>query len=113
MPFYDNGNFTESVTKTMLITQYESRQSYPDEVTQRYINISCAILEQAVDDWKYLQLYGLDSAEYLAAKIRRDELLNFFYGEWFETLLEYALPGIDPDDVRVTLKIGKYARKEQ
>ncbi len=112
MPFYDNDNFTYAVNRSVLITQYESRESYPDEVTQRYINISCAILEQAIDDWKYLQHYSIDAAEYLAAKIRKDELLNFFYGTWFETLLEFALPGIDPDDVRATLKIGKYARKE-
>ena len=81
------------------------KRADPDNETQIYIDIASAIIQQAVEDWKYLQAAGEEKTRYLSQPIDRGELLNFFYSEWFEFLLSYALPGYTAEDIRAALKI--------
>ena len=77
----------------------------PDNETQVFIDIASAIIQQAVEDWQYLEYGKIDKAKYLSQPVRYDELLNFFNSDWFEFLLSYALPGYTADDIRTALKI--------
>ena len=105
-----NSTTTEFVKPKDLYQTYQTKRIDPDDETQKYINFACGIIQQAVEDWQYLQYGEIDKAIYLTAVIRYDELLNFFHSEWFEYLLSFALPDVTPDDVRTALKIKN--RKE-
>ena len=100
-----NTTTTEFVHPKDLYQNFQTKRVDPDNETKKYINLACGIIQQAVEDWQYLQFGQLDKATYLTAVIRYDEILNFFHSEWFEFLLSYALPDVTPDDVRTALKI--------
>lgn len=85
--------------------KFAIKRADPDDETQIYVNIASAIIQQAVEDWRYLQESGEDKTRYLSQPIDRGELLNFFYSDWFEFLLSYALPGYTPEDIRAALQI--------
>lgn len=85
----------------------------PDLETQKIIDLVCGIIEQAVEDWKYLQKYHIDSTRYLAMMIYRAELIDFFNSKLFEEYLEYVLPELTPADIKVALKIPNLKGKER
>ena len=85
--------------------KFAIKRADPDDETQIYVNIASAIIQQAVEDWRYLQESGEDKTRYLSQLIDRGELLNFFYSDWFEFLLSYALPQFTPEDIFTALKI--------
>lgn len=96
----------DAISKTSVRQYFDSAiRNEPDEVTQVYINIACAILQQAVEDWRYLECGDVHKAIYLTNVIYYDELLNFFHSPWFEELLSYALPEYTPEDILPKLKI--------
>ena len=86
-------NPIKGLKKEQFQEKFISKRTDPDNETQVFIDIASAIIQQAVEDWKYLQNSGLEKTTYLSQPIRYDELLNFFHSEWFEFLLSYALPG--------------------
>ena len=109
MNVFGNNSQRDPLTKSSIIAQFNNRpQAEPDVVTQRYINLACAIIEEAVDDWRWLDKWDADTGIFLGSWIKRHEIMNFFYGGWFETLLSFALPDIEADEVRYALKVGKY-----
>ena len=102
----------EPITKTSLQNQFNSRgRRTPDPVTQSYIDIACAIIEQAIDDMRWLERYGADSGIFLGGWVKRGEVLNFFYSKWFEELCSYALPEFSAEEVLYALKIGKFNKE--
>ena len=102
----------EPINKTTLTNQFNGRcRPTPDPVTQTYIDIVCAIIEQAIDDIRWLEKWNADSGIYLGGWIKRGELLNFFYGSWFEELCSYALPDYTADEIRYALKVGKFNKE--
>ena len=84
---------------------YQTKRIDPDDDTQKAINIACGIIQQAVEDWQYLQYGQIEDARYLTQKIRYDELINFFRSPWFEFLLSYALPDYTIEDILTALKV--------
>jgi len=106
---FGNSSCNDPVTKTRIIGHFlNENHTDPDEVTQRYINLACAIIEQGVDDWKWLSKFDADTGIFLGSWIKKHEIMNFFYSPWFETLLDYALPDIEANEVRYALKVGQY-----
>ena len=103
----------ETINRTYLAERYSHHQPAPDEVTQRYIDIACAFIEQAVEDWKYLKTKGVGATLYLTQMIYRAELVDFFNSPLFEMYLQYALPNLEPADVRTALGIPKLNGKEK
>lgn len=102
----------EPVNKTMITTHFNSRgRQAPDPVTQTYIDLACAIIEQAIDDMRWIEKYDVDAGIYLGTWIKRGEVLNFFYGSWFEELCSYALPDYTADEIRYALKVGKFNKE--
>lgn len=80
---------------------------YPSLIDEKYHDLACAILEQAVLDWKSLDCgklgYCLGSNSH--AFLYRAEVESFFQGKLFGFLLEYALPGYSPSFIRKALHI--------
>lgn len=102
----------EPVNKTTLTTHFNSRsRPAPDPVTQTYINLICGLLEQAIDDLRWIEKWDVDSGIYLGTWIKRGEILNFFYSDWFEELCSYALPDFTADEIRYALKVGKFNKE--
>ncbi len=79
------------------------------------VDLACAIIEQAVIDWKDLE-YGklkrvLGKPDY--AFVYSEEVRIFFQSKWFEHLLSFALPHHSPQQVRKALKIPEPRRKRK
>lgn len=113
MRIFDNAKFLTRVNSETLMDQYDQRAIAPDEQTQRYIDIACAIIQQTIDDWKYLVAADVDYTKYLGQWIYRIELKEFFFSEWFESLLDIALPNVTAEDVRLALKISEITDEER
>ena len=104
----------DPVNKTMLVEQFNSRgRPEPDPVTQTYIDTACRIIEQAIDDLRWLEKYQADSGIYLGGWVKRWEIINFFYSKWFEELCSYALPDFTADEIRCALHIGKFNKERK
>ena len=83
------------------------------EEEQFWLNLSCAVILQALEDWNFL-----DQGE--EVRLRLDcnmvytiEVENFFLGKWFEFLLSYTLPNIPADVVREKLNCTEGAVNER
>ena len=76
-------------------------------------DLMCAIIEQAVWDWRSLELGKLPFRVIRPGNdvVHRAPLENFFKSNWFERLLEQALPDIDPSVVRAQLHISEPERR--
>ena len=75
--------------------------------------MACAIIEQAVYDWMTLDYgkLGFAPARNGNSYIYRAEVEAFFKGKWFEYLMEFCLPSIDPSEVRRELRIAEPERR--
>lgn len=51
------------------------------------VKLASAICTRAVEDWKFLQYGALQSIPYYGDRIYRDEIIEFFFSEWFTRLL--------------------------
>ena len=67
-------------------------------------NLAEAIVERAVEDWKFLEYGLLDDIVFCGGRIFKSELLEFFFSEWFEQLLE-SFTERTPSNIRRYLKI--------
>lgn len=78
-----------------------------EQIDGRYADLAVAILANAVSDWQSLK-YGDVNARYRRKNrtefITRDEMLRFWYSEWFEFLLG-SVSTISPDEIREYLHV--------
>lgn len=79
------------------------------------VDMACAIIEQAVIDWKDLE-YGklkrvLGRPDYNF--VYSEEVKVFFQSAWFEHLLSFALPHHTPQQVRKALRIPEPRRRRR
>lgn len=73
-------------------------------VTERAIHeLICAVLQQAVDDWKALQYGEFRETMFCGDVIKRFELVQFFQSEDFDKMAGFC--GINPAAARKALKI--------
>lgn len=103
----------ESINRTYLNERYSHVKTAPDEVTQSYIDLICEIIVQAVEDWRYLKSKDTGATLYLTQMIYRAELVDFFNSKLFEEYLQFALPELEPADVRIALSIPKLNGREK
>ena len=104
-----------SVYNSRLLREKAEERSFPSLEAEKTHDLACAIIEQAVYDWIALD-YG--KLEYALARnvhslIYRAEVESFFKGAWFEYLLGFAIPDIEPTTVRRQLKIAEPERRVQ
>lgn len=99
--FKERNNFLKPVYN-------DGERSFPNLEAYHTHALACAIIEQAVWDWIALD-YGRRG--YCMAHsggnslVYRAEVESFFKGRWFEYLLSFALPQIEPRTVRKELRI--------
>lgn len=67
------------------------------QIDDPHRQLICAIIMQAVNDWKLNKYHAY----------YREELIEFFNGEWFELLSDAV--DLNPDATRKALKIPKCA----
>ena len=92
---------------------WNKQPAAPDEMTQRYIDIMCAVVVQAVDDMRRLFEKGKDCVRYDGGFIRADELYEFFHSDWFESILLLVLPDYSIEDVCNILEVEKLLTLEK
>lgn len=96
-----------------IVHKQGEERSFPSLEAEKSHDLCCAIIEQAVYDWmalKYGRL-GYALARNGNSLIYRAEVESFFKGKWFEYLLSFALPNVEPTTVRRQLKIDEPERR--
>ena len=71
-----------------------------------------AIVERAVEDWKFLEYGALEEIVFCGGRIFKSEILEFFFSEWFEHLLE-SFTEYTPQQIRRYLKIRNDMRPKK
>lgn len=109
-----NDGFRKRTARNKLTLHYEHdiERAFQSVEDARYHDLMCAIVEQAVWDWRSLDLGDKPFAVISPGHdiVYRAPLENFFKSEWFERLLEQALPEIEPQIVRKHLHIPEPKR---
>lgn len=109
-----NDGFRKHTARNKLTLHYEHdiERAFQSVEDARYHDLMCAIVEQAVWDWRSLDLGDKPFAVINPGHdiVYRAPLENFFKSEWFERLLEQALPEIEPQIVRKHLRIPEPKR---
>lgn len=109
-----NDGFRKRTARNKLTLHYEHdiERAFQSVEDARYHDLMCAIVEQAVWDWRSLDLGDKPFAVINPGHdiVYRAPLENFFKSEWFERLLEQALPEIEPQIVRKHLRIPEPKR---
>lgn len=95
--------------KMTLHYEHDIERAYQRVDDSHYHDLMCAIIEQAVWDWRWLKLGELPFAVINPGHdiVYRSPLENFFQSDWFERLLEQALPDVEPKTVRQVLHISE------
>lgn len=88
------------------------QRSFPSLEAEKTHDLACAIIEQAVYDWMTLEYgkLGFAPARNGNCLIYRAEVDAFFKSKWFEYLMGFCLPNLDPAEVRRHLKISEPER---
>jgi hypothetical protein len=111
----NNDGFRKHTAKNKLTLHYEHdiERSYQSPEDAHYHDLMCAILEQAVLDWRALDCGKRWTAVVYPGPevVQRATMESFFKSEWFERLLEQALPNIEPETVRKHLHIPEPERR--
>lgn len=109
-----NDGFRKRTARNKLTLHYEHdiERAFQSVEDARYHDLMCAIVEQAVWDWRSLDLGEKPFAVINPGHdiVYRAPLENFFKSEWFERLLEQALPEMEPQIVRKHLHIPEPQR---
>lgn len=109
-----NDGFRKRTARNKLTLHYEHdiERAFQSVEDARYHGLMCAIVEQAVWDWRSLDLGDKPFAVINPGHdiVYRAPLENFFKSEWFERLLEQALPEMEPQIVRKHLHIPEPKR---
>lgn len=93
-------------------THKSGERVFPSLEAEKLHDLCCGIIEQAVYDWITLDYgrLGYALARNGHSLIYRAEVESFFKGKWFEYLLGFALPEIEPTTVRRQLHITEPER---
>lgn len=93
-------------------THKSGERVFPSLEAEKLHDLCCGIIEQAVYDWITLDYgrLGYALARNGHSLIYRAEVESFFKGKWFEYLLGFALPEIEPTTVRRQLHIAEPER---
>lgn len=83
----------------------DGEQSFPNLEAYHTHALACAIIEQAVYDWVALDYGWWDRVPVRNYMVFAQEVREFFQSPWFEYLLSFALPDVEPETVRKRLKI--------
>lgn len=112
MPSNDGFRKHTARNKLTLHYEHEIERAFQSVEDAHYHDLMCAIVEQAVWDWRSLDLGDKPFAVINPGHdiVYRAPLENFFKSEWFERLLEQALPEIEPQIVRKHLHIPEPKR---
>lgn len=82
-------------------------RKFPSLEDEKAHDLACAIIEQAVYDWAALRYgklaYFVTSNDHFLVK--RSEVEAFFMSDWFEFLLAFAIPNLDPNECRRVLNV--------
>lgn len=109
-----NDGFRKHTARNKLTLHYEHdiERAFQSVEDAHYHDLMCAIVEQAVWDWRSLDLGDKPFAVINPGHdiVYRAPLENFFKSEWFERLLEQALPEMEPQIVRKHLHIPEPKR---
>lgn len=109
-----NDGFRKRTARNKLTIHYEHdiERAFQSVEDAHYHDLMCAIVEQAVWDWRSLDLGDKPFAVINPGHdiVYRAPLENFFKSEWFERLLEQALPEMEPQIVRKHLHIPEPKR---
>ena len=73
------------------------------------IRLASEICTRAVQDWQYLRYGEIESALYYGNRLKKVELLEFFFSNWFARLLE-CFSERSPEQIRSYLKITEDMR---
>ena len=113
MPNNDAMRKSKARNKLMLQYEHSIERSYQSPADSHYHDLVCAIIKQAVWDWRSLELGKKPFAVIAPGHdiIYRAPLENFFKSDWFERLLEQALPEVEPKTVRQRLHISEPDRR--
>lgn len=68
------------------------------------VELAEAIVERAVEDWKYLEYGQLSKVRCHGDLLERDELLCFFFSGWFNVLLQ-SFSERNPSQIREWIRI--------
>ena len=71
-----------------------------------------AIIERAVEDWKFLEYGALEEIVFCGGRIFKSEILEFFFSDWFEHLLE-SFTERTPQNIRRYLHITESMRPKK
>lgn len=78
------------------------------------VELAAAIIVQAVCDWKDLEFGKLDKlVRYKKDTLYRDEMLNFFFSGYFESLCHYITKAYEPWEIRAALHIREEDRPHE
>ena len=83
----------------------DGERSFPNIEAYHTHALACAIIEQAVYDWVALDYGWWDRVPVRNYMVFSQEVREFFQSAWFEYLLSFALPDVEPETVRKRLKI--------
>ena len=102
-----------AVYNSHIIHKQREERSFPSLEAEKTHDLCCAIIEQAVYDWINLDYgrLGYCIARNGHSLVYRAEVESFFKGKWFEYLLGFALPDIEPTTVRRQLHIAEPERR--
>lgn len=76
------------------------------------VKLASAICTRAVEDWKFLQYGALRSVPYYGDRLYRDEIIEFFFSEWFSRLLE-CFSYRTPEQIRKYIGITEGMRPKE
>lgn len=92
----------------------DGERTFPNLEAYHTHALACAIIEQAVYDWIALDYGNLGFAPARSGGdtlMYRAEVEIFFKSKWFEYLLSFALPNVEPKTVRKQLNIAEPERR--
>lgn len=99
-----------TANKGAYVGTYKSGERvFPSLEAEKSHDLCCAIIEQAAYDWINLDYgrLGYAIARNGHSLVYRAEVESFFKSKWFEYLLGFALPDVEPTTVRRQLRIAE------
>ena len=105
-PIFKRNSFGAGAERCLLAPQKPIKINDDD-----LINLSEAIIENAVEDWKALQYGALTAVKFCGSTITRKDTLEFFFCEDFENFLS-TFSERTPEQIRSWLKITEDMRVE-
>lgn len=95
------------------MTRYDAFSLYGvnEKVKRCYQNLACAIIEMAIDDYRYLRNHNLEyktshphGATNIGNCYSRVEIEKFFHGWWCDSILGVVNVNMDGSDILRCLK---------